>query len=265
MVMPTGKLTKKDEMIAQLWKWLPWAVFIGATIPAPIVFLVLALGSNTPDVVAFYLVFALLSLGVGALIGLVLLLLLLVFRRRWFRQLRDKLAKDGITAREIPWFTSELTSAEREALADIAKQNPLLADAYCEMLATRLTATRIINRTRNEQLKVERRLNRARSISGADTTPLLSELQEDHAQLDNLRNEATKQLAQAKARLQEIEAAASRSLNQTETELMVRRLSDSQAQLPIAIELVRMEQEARKEAGREVNSTLSKVLDKSSR
>lgn len=251
----SGKLSRKDEMTAYVWKWLPWAVFLATTLPAPAVFLVLLIGASSPDTVAFYLALAVVSLGIGALIGIVLLLGLLFLRRQWFRKLRNRLAQDGITATEIPWFMPELTSAERGSLAEIKSQNPLLADAYCETLATRLTATRIITRTRTEQLKVERRLNRARSLSGSVTASLLQDLQKDHEQLEKLRNDATSQLAEAKARLQMIEAAASRSLNQNETELMVRRLAESQKQVPLAVELLRMEQEARQEVGLELSST----------
>ena len=247
MVPETGKLTTKDEMIAYLWKWLPWAVFLLIVLPTPIVFLVLLLTAAAPDAAAVYLALGVFSLGLGGIVAILVLILLLFLRRRWFKSLRDKLAEDGITADEVTWFRSELTSAERLALLEIKEQNPLLADAYGETLASRLTATRIIARARNEQLKVERRLNRARSLPGADAGPLLMELHNDHEQLAHLRNEATTRLAAAKARLQMIEAAASRHMNQKDTDLMLRRLADSQNQIPLAMEMIRLEQEAHQE------------------
>jgi hypothetical protein len=255
MAPATGKITKNDEMFAHLWKWLPWVVFLLILLPAPIVFSVLLLAATSPESAAFHLAFAVLSLGISGLIGLIVLLILILFRKKWFRKLRNKLAEDGITAGEVPWFTPELTSAERNALFDIKQQNLLLADAYCETLATRLTASRILARARDEQLRVERRLNRARSLSGADTVPLINDLQRDHEQLEKLRNEAASRLSEAKARLQVIEAAASRSLNQKETNLMLRRLSDSQNQIPLAMELVRMEQEAHREVSLELKTS----------
>jgi hypothetical protein len=253
MISTAGKLKHRDEMIAGLWKWLPWLSFFLVTIPAPLTFLVLFLTSSATDTAAFYLVLVVLSLGISGLLGLVALIFLILYRRRWFRKLRNRLAEDGITADEVHWFTSELTSAERQALKEIQKQNPLLADAYCETLASRLTATRIITRANAERIKVERRMNRARSLIGADTASLLSELQSDHQQLEGLRAEATSRLAEAKARLQTIEAAASRALNQKETDLMLRRLAESQSHLPLAIEMAKLEQQMMREAENELD------------
>jgi hypothetical protein len=260
MVPETGKLSTKDEMIAYLWKWLPWAVFLLIVLPSPIVFSVLLLTSSAPDVAAFYLALGVLSLGVGGIIAIIVLILLLFLRRRWFKSLRDKLAEDGITANEVAWFRSELTTAERQALSEIQRQNPLLADAYGETLASRLTATRILARARNEQLKVERRLNRARTLSGADAGSLINDLQMDHEQLGHLRGEATSRLAAAKARLQMIEAAASRHMNQKETDIMLRRLAESQNQIPLAIEMIRLEQEAYREVDKQLTLPPAKDL-----
>ncbi len=252
---PDGKLRQKDEMIAYLWKWLPWSCFLLVFLPAPIVFSILLLTASVPDSIAFYLALAVLSLPISGLIALSCVLLLLVFRRRWYSSLRDRLAQDGITADEVTWFASELTSGERKALAEISHQNPPLADAYCETLASRLTASRIISKVRRERLSVERRLNQARFLSGTETASLLGDLQKDYQQLETLRKEATSRLAKAKARLQVIEAAASRSLNQTETNLMLRRLVESQNQIPLAMELARLEQEAHEETEDALNSS----------
>ena len=51
-------------------------------------------------------------------------------------------------------------------------------------------------------------------------------------------------MAEAKARLQSIEAAANRSLSQTETELMLGRLTAAQEQFPLALEMLNLEEEA---------------------
>ncbi len=241
-------------MIARLLKWLPWLSFFLLTLPAPVVFLALFLTASATDTAAFYLVFAVLSFGIGALVGLLVVLAFFLYRRRWLARLRDRLAEDGITAGEVRWFRSELTSAERKTLDEVQKQNPLLADAYCETLAARLTASRIIARARGERLKVERRMNRARSLLGADTTSLLNDLQADHQQLEALRSEATSRLAEARARLQMIEAAASRTLNQRETDLMLQRLTASQNHFPLAIEMARLEQQMLKEAETELGA-----------
>jgi hypothetical protein len=159
------------------------------------------------------------------------------------------LAADGITAAEVEWFTSELSSEERKIWGELKKKNPLLADAYCETLAARLTATRIIARARGETLKVERQINRTRSIQGVDTSSLLSDLLSDRQRSDALRKEATVRLAETKARLQTIEAAANRGLSQKETDLMLRRLAASQEHSPLALEMANLEEAALRELG----------------
>ncbi len=242
--------------MARLLKWLPWLSFFLA-LPAPIVFLALFLTASATDSAAFYLVFAVLSFGIGTLLSLLVVLASFLYRRRWLARLRDRLAEDGITAGEVKWFRSELTSAERKTLDEVQKQNPLLADAYCETLAARLTASRILARARGERLKVERRINRARAITGADTTGLLNDLQSDHQQLEALRTEATSRLAESRARLQMIEAAASRSMNQRETDLMLQRLTASQNHFPLAIEMARLEQQMLKEAETELEDSVT--------
>jgi hypothetical protein len=122
-----------------------------------------------------------------------------------------------------------------------------LADAYVETLASRLTASRILARSKRELLLVSRRLNSARAIIDADTSALVADLEADRIQLENVKVESTSRLAEAKARLQTIEAAASRSLTQTETDFMLRRLSAAQSQLPLAIEMAKLERKAAEE------------------
>lgn len=242
-----GKLEAKDLRLAKGLQWIPWVLLLLISIAFPLPLLFFYLQSNSTESAAIFLILTLVSLGVGVLVGLLVLILFLVYRRRWHRRLRDRLAADGITASEVAWFTSELTSEERRNLDEIQKTNPLLADAYSETLASRLTATRIIDRSKRELLRVERRINSAKMIVGADTSSLITDLQGDRAQLENLRNEATARLAETKARLQMIEAAASRSLSQSEADLMLRRLSAAQSQLPLAIEMAELERQAMKE------------------
>jgi hypothetical protein len=138
----------------------------------------------------------------------------------------------------------ELTSEERKTWKELKAHNPLLADAYCETLAARLTATRITSRARGEILRIERQINRTRNLRGVDTSQLLNDLMEDRQRVDNLREEAGTRLTAAKARLQTIEAAANRALSQSETELMLRRLVSSQEQFPLALEMAKIEREA---------------------
>jgi hypothetical protein len=238
-----GKIKHSDERMARVLAWAPWLSFILVLLPLPVIFLLLFVTAATTDSAAIYLLLSFVSLGAGLVVGALLLILLSLYRRRWQMRLRDRLATDGITADEVRWFSAELYSEERTVWADLKQKNPMLADAYCETLAARLTATRIVARSRGTILKVERQINRTRNLTGIDTSALLNELHSDRQKFDLIRSEATVRLSEAKARLQTIQAAANRSLSESETELMLRRLTAAQEQFPLALEIRNLEQE----------------------
>ena len=244
MSQATGKLSSKDATTARVLKVAPWVAVAAASVPAPLLFLVLFLTATATESAAVYLLLAGLSLTLGFALGLIIAGILLFYRRRWLSRLRDRLASDGITADEVVWFRSELTSAERAALAEIERSNPLLADAYQETLANRLTASRIISRSRREMLRVERQINRARTLNTPESAALQQELAADHERLQQLRQQATDHLAKAKTRLQMIEATANRKLTEGETDLMMQRLGSAQDQLPLVLEIAKLEQQA---------------------
>ena len=243
-----GKLAGKDAATARLLQFAPWIALVATTLPAPLVFLVLFLMSTATDTAAVYLLLTGLSLTLGFALGVVIAAILLLYRRRWLSKLRDRLASDGITAGEVAWFRSELTSAERASLREIEQSNPLLADAYLETLANRLTASRIIARSKREMLRVERQINRARTLQTPEAGSLQKELAADHQRLDQLRQQATEHLAKSKTRLQVIEATARRKLTDNETDLMMQRLGSAQDQLPLVLEMAQMEHQALVEA-----------------
>jgi hypothetical protein len=243
----SGKLSAKDAATARMLKLAPWVALVATTIPAPLVFLVLFLSATATDSAAVFLLLTGLSLTLGFALGLLVAAILLVYRRKWLAKLRDRLASDGITASEVVWFRSELTSAERAALKEIEQSNPLLADAYLETLASRLTAARIIARSKRELLRVERRLNRARILGTPEAKALEQDLSEDHDRLKHLLGQANDHLAKARTRLQVIEATASRSLTQGETDLMMQRLGSAQDQLPLVLEIAQLEQQMLRE------------------
>lgn len=248
MSQSQGKLSGKDATTARMLKIAPWIAMLAASLPAPLVFLVLFLTTTTTESAAVYLLLAGLSLTLGFALGVVIATILLIYRRRWLSKLRDRLASDGITANEVAWFRSELTSAERASLAEIERSNPLLADAYLETLANRLTASRIISRSKREMLRVERQINRARAVRTPESESLQQELTADHERLAHLRQQANDHLAKAKTRLQMIEATASRKLTEGETDAMMQRLGSSQDQLPLVLEIAKLEQQALLEA-----------------
>ena len=242
-----GKISTRDTAIARVLKTAPWLAVLVAAIPAPILFFVLFLTSQATDSAALYLFLTGLSFAFGLAVGLIVAAAILFYRKYWLSKLRDRLALDGITAGEVAWFKSELTSAERAALAEIQQTNPLLADAYMETLAMRLTASRIISRSRKELLKVERRLNQARILPGKESSLLQTDLAADRAKIDQLHEQAKQHLSLAKTRLQVIEATASRKLNQQEIDTMMQRLGQAQDQLPLVLQMAQMEREALEE------------------
>jgi hypothetical protein len=247
-----GKLSSKDANRARLLKLAPLIALAATTIPAPLIFFFLFLTAAATESAAVYLLLAGLSLTLGFAVGLVIAAILMFYRRKWLSLLRDRLASDGITAKEVVWFRSELTSAERKALAEIEQSNPLLADAYMETLASRLTASRIISRSRKEMLKVERQINRARTVKTSESQSLQKELAADHERLEQVRQHANEHLSKAKTRLQVIEATASRKFSQEEADQMMRRLGSAQDQLPLVLEMAQLEQQALREANTEV-------------
>ncbi|HEV7843053.1 MAG TPA: hypothetical protein VGO69_05115, partial [Pyrinomonadaceae bacterium] len=140
---------------------------------------------------------------------------------------------------------SELTTAERQTLKSIEAQNPLLADAYRETLAARLTASRVLSSAKRELLSVERRINRAALLRGTDTKALQEELRADRSRMERVRDEGATYLAEVQARLQTIEATASRGASFAETDMALKRLGNLRDQMPLALEAARMEQQAR--------------------
>lgn len=248
LTQSSGKLSTKDAATAQLLKFAPWLALPIVTFPAPLLFLVLFLTSTATDSAAVFLLLAGLSLALGFALGLMIAAILLLYRRKWLSKLRDRLASDGITANEVVWFRSELTSAERAALKEIEQSNPLLADAYLETLASRLTASRIITRSKRELLRVERRLNRARILGTPEAKALQEDLTADHERVKHLLAQANDHLAKARTRLQVIEATASRKLSQGDTDLMMQRLGSAQDQLPLVLEIAQLEQQMLRES-----------------
>src|SRR6185437_2340200 len=97
-------------------------------------------------------------------------------------------------------------------------------------------------------LKVERRLNRARLLGTPEAKALQDDLTEDHERLKHLLQQANDHLAKAKTRLQVIEATASRKLSQGETDLMMQRLGTAQDQLPLVLEIERLEHQMLRES-----------------
>ncbi len=242
-------------MMARVLKTAPWLAPFLFALPGPILFFILYLMATATETAALYIFLAFASFGVGIVAGLIVALFLIFYRRSWLKKLRERLATDGITADEVAWFTSEMTTAERQSLSQIEGQNLLLADAYRETLAARLTATRVVSSARRDLLLVERRLNQTSYRQGQTNATLQEELKADKTRLERVRQEATERRAEAEARLQMIEAAASRGQSWTETNAALQRLSATQQHLPLALESARMDQEVREDIEKELRGS----------
>ena len=248
------KVTSADRMKARMLRLAPWLAPIVFALPGPILFTFLYLMATTVEASALYIVSALVSLAVGSVVGLIVALFLVFYRRRWLRRLCERLATDGITADEVSWFASEMTTSERQALEQIESQNLLLADAYRETLAARLTASRVVTSAKRNLLLVERRLNKTSYMQGQTTATLQEELQADRDRLERVKQEGIERRGEAEARLQMIEAAASRGQSWTETNAALQRLSSTQAHLPLALESARIDQQVREDVEKELRS-----------
>src|SRR5580765_267513 len=239
-----GRLTAREIRLARIWQTTPWLALGAVTVvPPALLLLVYALSGFSP----IFLVLAITSVPFSLIIAVVTALFLLMYRRRWTRALRNRLASDGITADEVGFFLNELTSGEKRSLREMEKKQPLLADAYRETLALRLNATRLTARARRDLLQVERRINRARYLNAPDTSVLLDELARDRERLERLKQEGSSRRAEAEARLQMIEAAASRGASWAETNFMLQRLDEGRKNLPLGLENERARQQLRED------------------
>lgn len=253
LIEQTGKLTPADRRAERMWNAAPWVALTFVTLVPPLVLTLIAvLFGGAP-----LWLLAIAALPVSFLIGVVVALALFFFRRKWANSVRERLASDGITADEVDWFRAELTKNEKRALKSMEQQQPLLADAYRETIALRLNATRLASNARRELLLVERRISRARYLNAPDTKVLMEELNRDHARLEQLKHEGSARRAEAEARLQMIEAAASRGASWDETNFMLQRLDEGRKNIPLGLENERARQQLREDTQRELRKELA--------
>lgn len=253
LIEHTGKLTPADRRAQRMWNAAPWLTLPLITLLPPVVLsLVALLFGGAP-----LWLLAIASLPVSFLIAVIVAITLLFFRRSWANTVRERLASDGITADEIEWFRPQLTRNEKRALKSMAEQQPLLADAYRETLALRLNATRLASNARRDLMLVERRISRARYLNAPDTKVLLEELNRDRSRLEQLKQEGSSRRAEAEARLQMIEAAASRGASWAETNFMLQRLDEGRKNIPLGLETERERQQLREDAERELRKELT--------
>lgn len=245
------EVTRRDLSKDKALKFGAWVVpFVTAILPALVFFILFLFSSATPTAAMFFFL-SLVSLVGGFIFGLMISGGLMLYRSRWLKQIRERIAVDGIKANEVDFFQHELTSAERKSLREIENKDRMLADAYRETLASRLTATRILKTTRQELLLVRRREGKLKYLKSENSESLQKQLKDDHTKLDEIKTEAEQMRVEAETRLQMIEAASRRGTNFSDTELALKRLTARSAELPLALEAIKMEEEIRRELEKE--------------
>ena len=250
---PRYEVTRGDLRKDKSLKFGAWTVpVLLAIVPAVIFFVLFLFSSATPTAFTF-LFLSLATLVAGFLLGLMFTGGILYYRSSWLKGVRERIAVDGIKASEIDWFKNELTTAEKKSLKEIEKKNLLLADAFRDTLAARLTATRILKSSKLELLLVEKRQNKLKYLKTENSTNLQNELKEDAKKLNQVKSEAKEMLAESETRLQMIEAATRRGTNLADSELALKKLSARTAELPLALESAKMEEEIRKELEKETD------------
>jgi hypothetical protein len=248
---PYYEVTRKDLTKDKALKFGAWIVpFVTSILPA-LVFFILFLFSSATSTAAMFFFLGIIAAAVGFVFGLIITGVLLYYRSRWLTQIRERIAVDGIKANEVDFFKHELKSAEKKSLKEMEGKNRLLADAYRETLASRLTATRIVKTTKQELLLVRRRESKLKYLKSENSESLQKELKDDHKKLEEIKGEAEQMRVEAETRLQMIEAASRRGANFSDTELALKRLTERSAQLPLALEALKMEEDIRKELEKE--------------
>ena len=220
-------------------------------LPAAVTFVLMLLAATGPPVAAVILFFGIIATAIGFVTGMFILGLLVHKRSQWTREMREIIASDGIKAEEIDWFKNELKSNEKRALRAVEARDLLLADAYRETLASRLTATRIVKSSKQELLLAKRRQNSLKQLRSARSEEFQAEIGRDLEKIGRINDEAKLMLSEAEARLQMIEAAASRGGSLADSELALKKLSARTAELPLALESAKMADEIRLELERE--------------
>lgn len=209
-------------------------------------FLLLLLGSSAP-IAATIIFLGFIITAIGFVKGLLLSGIFAYKYSKWSNEMREKMAADGIKAEEVEWFKKEMRPSEKKALREIEKNDALLADAYRETLASRLTATRILRSSKRELLLTERRRAKLKLLGSSNKEDFVKEIDHDAEKLSSINSEAAQMLAEAESRLQILEAAALRGGGLANSELALKKLSARSSALPLALEEARMAEEIRRE------------------
>lgn len=243
------EVTKKDLAKGKRMKLAAWTMpFALSIIPFAALFIPFLITGSIP---LFF--FSFIAALAGFVLGLILSGIVAYRYANWTKEMRERIAADGIRAEEIDWFKNELKSGEKKALKEMQSSNLLLADAYRETLASRLTATRIVKTSKKELLSAKRRENKIRTLKSENAKEFQEEVKKDIEKISSINREAELMLAEAESRLQMIEAASMRGGSLADSELALKKLSARSQQLPLALEEAKMHEELKKQLESELN------------
>ena len=237
------------------------APFLLSAIPAVIFLLLMLVFGSTPPVAATFFFLGLILATIGFVVGLGLSGFFAYRHATWTKEMRERIAADGIKAEEIDWFRNELKTNEKRVLRDLGRTDLMLEDAYRETLASRLTATRIVKSSRKELQLAKRRQSKLRQMSrlpAERSERFNAEIEQDLKKIESINDEAKEMLAEAESRLQMIEAAAARGSHLADSELALKKLSARTSELPLALEKAKLAEEIRKELEIEDEDELAK-------
>ncbi len=221
-----------------------------SVVPAVSFLLLMFIFGSTPPVAATFFFIGLILTILGFVVGLGLSAFFAIRHSAWTREMRERIAADGIKAEEIDWFRNELKTNEKRALREMQRTDPMLEDAYRETLASRLTATRIVRSSKRELFLAKRRhtkLKQLTRLNKESSEKFTAEIARDVEKIGSINDEAKLMLAEAESRLQLIEAAAARGSNLADSEIALKKLNARASELPLALEQAKMTEEIRRE------------------
>lgn len=246
------EVTRKDLARGRNMKIGAWtSPFLLSALPAAIFLILSVLSSGAPVFAISFFLLGVISTIIGFVIGLIITSILAYKHSVWTTEMRERIAADGIKAEEIGWFKHELKSVEKKALKEIEAADLLLADAYRETLASRLTATRIVKSSKRQLLLARKRQNKLKYLKSEKSENFQEEVKNDVEKISSINEEAKQMLVEAETRLQMIEAAAVRGHKLADSELALKKLSARTSELPLALESAKIEEEIRRELEKE--------------
>lgn len=219
--------------------------------PAAITLALLLFSAALPAVNVVILFVGIIATVIGLVAGLIVSGVLLQKRSVWTKDIRERMAADGIKAEEIGWFRKELRPNEKRALKAVEAHDLMLGDAYRETLASRLTASRIIKTSFRELSLARKRQNSLKRLRSSRSEEFAAEIARDIGKIAGINEEARVMLAEAESRLQMIEAATARGGTLADSELALRKLNARNSELPLALESAKMAEEIRLELEKE--------------